>query len=422
MKKHLLLYAFLAYSSIVFGQWTSVNYDEEIGFLSYLDVIDEQSAYGRVITFNTGKHVLYKTEDGGSSWSELPYPNQGSEQVYGMDFYASGSGVVLIYDPETLPQMKVYQTLDDGQNWSMIGPDSMQLIGLGNFCVQFLDDDHGFVGIGQVLYSTKDGGDSWSTSEFSAHITSIDFESPTHGAIGFFDGTFNYFGGIYCTTDGGQTFEGKFFEQNYTDIIKVVRHKGSTYAFTSDQWIESANRYIHRSVDNGVSWDSILVDNQDSAFGIFDFVFNDDDELFVGLYNGIGGRLVKRSAEGQVWQEEANFDALESFYIYNNANLMYISGGLGVLYKNQSISSLQENPLENQVLVYPNPVTPGGFLHLDSIGDASQIFLYDIQGRLVHTSFVFSNQVQLPMRIDLGVYTLNIKGKNINKHLRIVVN
>lgn len=162
--------------------------------------------------------TILKTTNGGAYWTSL---NSGtSNDLYSMDFVDAFTGYAV---GEVNDTSSVIKTTDGGASWI---DKSSGFPATNSRClaVEFVDTNNGFIGGGNNLYKTIDGGDSWSLSEASisfkheeienieqlspypitAGINSIYFSDTTEGWYIRWSGQDNY---IYSTRDGGISWE-----------------------------------------------------------------------------------------------------------------------------------------------------------------------------------------------------------------------
>jgi photosystem II stability/assembly factor-like uncharacterized protein len=156
---------------------------------------------------------LFRTEDGGSSWSEIAPEQAIRGTIMDTQFLDESDGWVVSQDPLT-GQLDIYQTNDGGKNWQA------SLLQIGNVdygplasavYLHFLDRQNGWVvvelmsssnfSIGK-LYRTMDGGLTWE-----------ELPLPLGEPVYFLDQHRGWIAGgpagdeLYRSTDGGSTWE-----------------------------------------------------------------------------------------------------------------------------------------------------------------------------------------------------------------------
>ncbi len=148
---------------------------------------------------------VYRTRDGGTTWSFQPLSvpggytaEGGSAQSYPPAFFDDKKGLMPIYLGKTRPGITLFFYMTTGgDSWSPTTPISSST---NDFVWNWADSSHGFVaeeGTG-ILYSTSDGGKSWSKITVSGlKFSQLDFISPVIG-WGISDGS------LVQTLDGGK--------------------------------------------------------------------------------------------------------------------------------------------------------------------------------------------------------------------------
>lgn len=111
----------------------------------------------------TGGHV-FRTVDGGVTWTADTIPGASRLDFRGIKAFDANSAVVTSAGPAEQGQARIYRTADGGRSWSLAWSDSTRGIFLDG--VAFWDSRHGFtfsdpVGGRLVILTTDDGGSSW---------------------------------------------------------------------------------------------------------------------------------------------------------------------------------------------------------------------------------------------------------------------
>jgi len=196
----------------------------------------------------------------------------------------------------------IYKTTDGGISWSRVlqRPDTY-----GQFTeIQFIDSNNGFAGYysecplpgdcdSGYFVRTTDGGSTWKLSRLEVGITSVFFTSPMTGFMGYNDG-------IMKTEDGGVNW-------------KVVLLGGSGYGTMRVRFADSTTGYsyqynrMHLTTDAGNTWKlhereesivSLAIIPKNSLFAIFEIV----DE-----FTSIVPSSINTSVDGINWKSVANF-------------------------------------------------------------------------------------------------------------------
>jgi photosystem II stability/assembly factor-like uncharacterized protein len=162
-----------------------------------------------LVGFCVGVNVIYKTIDGGESWSEYQVNNMGGNMMK-IRFSDSQNGfIVCLFD-------KILRTVDGGISWQITSPGTNK----GYYSLSLSNESSYVSGQGKILKSI-DNGVSW--NELANSPTDIyDIHFATEN-IGYAFGRGNYSGGdfgitygsMYCTEDGGNSWNGN---GEYSDV------------------------------------------------------------------------------------------------------------------------------------------------------------------------------------------------------------
>ena len=152
--------------------------------------------------FCVGDNVVFKTTNGGQTWSEQKINNLGGKMMQ-IKFTISRNGfIVCLFG-------KILVTADGGATWQIKSPNG----NIGYYAISEKDGSVFVCGQGKIIKSTN-GGDSWiELSNSPVDIFAIHFTSRQTGfAFGrgnYSGGDWGYsFGSIYYTDDGGESWNG----------------------------------------------------------------------------------------------------------------------------------------------------------------------------------------------------------------------
>jgi photosystem II stability/assembly factor-like uncharacterized protein len=159
---------------------------------------------------------ILRTSDGGSRWGYVPIAaayNGDRGGVYPTVFSSPQLGSMVV---EMLPVLRIATTTDAGRHWHLrrLPPPAARLIRLANFycpqdvsCLDLVSAWTWLVGAGQDLYTSTNGGLSWTVSPAAPNTPwgrefnqlQLDFLSPRVGWAWYVGGS----GLLWHTTDGG---------------------------------------------------------------------------------------------------------------------------------------------------------------------------------------------------------------------------
>lgn len=375
----------LLLSFSLLGQW--VPYDSVGTTVNTIDKISFPTAnigYALGVESGTMKEIIYKTNDGADTWSDLGYPTSTNLDIQNMHFVDAQTGFLSVREGfSSSIIMKVYKTTNGGQNWTNISPTTTST-GYGNSSVHFINVDTGFFAIENEIFKTTNSGQSWSLSTLPTtygEIQHIDFWNEQYGVAGGWDGTFAYTGILFYTNDGGLTWDEVTIPQAYTNVADVQR-VSSTHIFVLSKHNFGAP-YLFRSMNAGASWDSLdlspfAVNNQDNFNTLF---FQDENIGYIGTSKG---NILKTTDAGQTWVIDYSFNGLNTSVsdIDFSTNAGYALSTDGKIAKMDNTTAIQNIHVSQAITGFPNPAINSYHLDLESIPNAKSIKVYNTAGRL----------------------------------------
>ncbi len=260
---------------------------------------------------------VFKTTDGARRWQTqltgtLPTANNGSMQLH---FFDRDNGLVSLADPPV-----IYRTTDGGSSWT-----PLKLPAYVSASADFSDALHGwmlgYTGSAEQLASqlsyTADGGDTWTVlpqvsvfpigGKGGAFSTNFAFRSPTEGWLGGAEAPGRTV--VYSSIDGGVTWQphplpvpatglpaspkGKMLAAEIA--VYLIPGAGVMVVTADDQ----GNTVGLSSFDGGSTWRRLSPPPGETTFG--DYVFQDTFHWWVMRY----GTLFKSPDAGQSWKEVA---------------------------------------------------------------------------------------------------------------------
>ncbi len=249
------------------------NYSDQFFAVSDLHAVSENLAYmGTRYQLNTGKGRLYKTQNGGQSWTVIKEFQTILTYVH---FWDANTGIVVCYpdnNPNGSKKIEIFRTADGGATWVAKGG-ALITASKPNQIPRYIHDDLGdsfwFGSSEGEMIRTNDRGVTWTVTQTLYDSSHYEFGAKS---LGHFQITgansaiyTNYNDGkLYKTTDGFATeqYVGNpgFGQQTYLEKIPntdILLATGASYGPNSSR----GSRY---STDGGVTWH--LISNVGRAF------------------------------------------------------------------------------------------------------------------------------------------------------------
>ena len=178
------------------------------GLKNNLTPLDAQTAWVGGVIYAPETFYLYKTTDGGQSWTQQTPPAAPGMQDTevnidtGPIFTSPSDGILPIrFTGDTL-RTGFYATHDGGMSWEFVA----FMPGAGT--VDFVSPSDGFFWTGEQFFYTVDGAHTWTTINpnilFGDSFAGMDFVNANTGWVWTYDSAGQY--GLYKTTDGGTTW------------------------------------------------------------------------------------------------------------------------------------------------------------------------------------------------------------------------
>lgn len=192
--------------------------------LEFRDVHGVSATVAYLLSAGSGDQSrIYKTEDGGASWS-LQFQNEEPKAFYDcFAFWTPKRGVVM--SDAVDGRFPVIRTTD-GERWSDIGdrlpaaqPGEAAFAASGT-CVATHGRKRAWIGTGAAgkarILATTDGGDTWQAYDTpviqgtgTSGVVSVDFRDPQHGILGGGEigAPADFTDNVARTSDGGKTWQ-----------------------------------------------------------------------------------------------------------------------------------------------------------------------------------------------------------------------
>ena len=420
MKMHIRLF-FIAFifSSTIHAQWHSLPVGEGNSLVD-LDMVSETIGYGHFIHNLDGRH-LAQTKDAGLTWDLMSVPDTLSlNTLRAIDFYAEDKGILAFTDWALSPYpTTILRTLDNGATWEDITP--LDYTG-GAPILNTVNDDLIFMATGTYLFKSLDSGASWTNYGTPYYIESLDFIDDQNGVIGLFDGTFAYMGGMFCTNDGGENWQGTMLDMQYSVVsdVQMINENFVIATPFAPIVVEDTYHHYYISTDMGMTWDTIAYPELNDDTGLLGIEFKNPDEGFISIGDYEGSKIYKTNDGGANWSLELDLPEYIVSNINHAGNLTYLAGGYEEMYRSDIPSSTKDIGTKT-VNVFPNPARPVSIITIDSPLTYDEITFIDQSGRQVFKQQMeYPNTVQVPTLYP-GVYVAQLRNEQEVSSFRLVI-
>lgn len=219
-----------------------------------------------------GMKSLYRTLDGGTTWTKASLPGDQSIPLYSVNFLDTNVGIVTGNSGPPAPD--IYRTTNGGATWTAVAGFPLG----GSWYEQdYTSATTGFIGSNGAIVRTTNAGASWSLRSFYPTCPSIIGMDFLDANTGFVTGGLpTYETGIFKTTDGGVTWQ-----------LKRPGGANDVIYLSPTVLLAEVGDGIARSGDGGESW---LMINTSVTTGLTDLEKVDSQTVV-----GVSGR-------GDIWR------------------------------------------------------------------------------------------------------------------------
>lgn len=369
--------------------------------------------------------AIYKTTDGGASWTQqLSESDLGGDYYFrNVEFLNENIGFVGTLNSTLL------KTEDGGNTWNIIDnitPNPPAICGLETIGTSTIYGCGAYFTPAQIIKST-DSGNTWVTTDMSAHanaLVEIKFLTET---TGFVAGRNAQGATLLKTTDGGVTWTEIFnsgIQGEYLWKLQILTNNPNIM-FGSISSVSPHPGKLIKSEDGGITWQ--MYDAPETNIQAVGFISETR-----GWMSGHNTRIHETNDGGQTWTDTGIGSNLNRIFILNSS-LAYASGT--TLYK------LDETTLSNTTLdssekfnlnvsLKNNPVYNILELEIEFMSnDNLLIELYDANGKfieqLTRDKIINANKKSYNFdvsHLNSGLYILNFHNNNGRVSYKILKN
>lgn len=265
--------------------------------------------------------ATFKTTDGGITWTPILFQPgyYGNTSMYGIYFQNSTTGFA------TGARGRIIKTIDGGTTWTHHSPTYNDISDL-----RFMTNNIGYGLVGNRFFKTTDGGNTWINigapveTLYTGNFNFIN-ENLGYALVGGDVGTSGNIGTVYKTTDGGISWNPT---NNGLEIITEDLYSidfiDENVGFVSGGFNQ---RKVMKTTNGGASWTQV----ETISFGQIQFLNSQ-----VGYGNRVGysgGRLYKTVDGGSTWTINSDVDEnISSFHFLDQQNGYFVCVN-GLMYK-----------------------------------------------------------------------------------------
>ncbi len=370
--------------------WTqnSPTYDD----FQQLQIVNNSIGFAQ-----TGSH-FYKTSNFGDTWSLVGSINIGTS-VSSSDFtfvnetlgYATTGGP---YGGH------VFKTTDGGATWTVLN-NGVDIIDEGITSICFLNSNIGFISGGynqKKVMKTTNGGTTW-TQVSNQIFGTIQF---VNSLIGYANRIGNYYGAMYKTIDGGNT---------WNLIIELEGEDINSFHFVDENngYFVGDDSLFYKTTDGGTTWQQLTV-----PYGYY--TLTKFYSTTIGYIIDEYGVMYKTENGGVNWTQIANQNSINSVELVNN--YIFTAGTNGKIYRSYTgipVLNITDLQMEQQISVYPNPTFDHLNVKLDESNQLESFELFDLNGRVFYPKIIVKTNESIKIDVSdfsTGLYFLKLNFTN----------
>ncbi|MFC2097011.1 YCF48-related protein [Bacteroidota bacterium] len=392
MKKVIMLFYVAIIATVaVSAQWVPVPYTHTMG-VNDLHFISRQTG------FAAGYHEVYKTSDGGQSWTEI------SADVFingpvGVWFLTENVGFIIGSDAGGNPQ--VSKTINGGTSWTTT---TLPVSSMGfndPKKIFFVDNLTAYIACRSGhMYKTVDQGISWEALVTGTNndINSVHFPNP---AIGY--ASLSYSTNLLKTINGGNSW-------TEVDLGQLITVNDIYFTDLNTGYLACSGSKIMKTTNGGVSWEVFDFGTTDTFYAI---EFTNKNYGYVA---GGSGTIATTTNGGISWVPSSSglsqllycisFPTIEVGYIaslHSPGKIIKTLNGGGIL----NIADIHLNSLIN---VFPNPAIDIITIKANNSLIGADYNIFDQSGRIVLTGKILDETSFININhLETGIYFLQVE-------------
>ncbi|MBW8050483.1 MAG: T9SS type A sorting domain-containing protein [Cytophagales bacterium] len=408
------------------AQWTEVTSPGSV--LTDIATISENIAYGI-----HSSNKMYRTFDGGKTWSSVTV-NVGTNFMTShntIQFINSNIGFVggmtmvnggVFGGGYEAP--RIYKTTNGGISWSDISPPEIPEDGLrGINYFYFFNQLTGLAFAnygGTKVWRTTNGGLSWkSQAPLPIYLYDVSFDQNGQGYAAGISSDFHGKGAIAFTNDFGRTWLTHTINDHsaYIKDIELI-DENTVYALNYPEVLALHPPYlvgepkIFTSFDNGTTWDTIHLPMYANNIHFF----NKMEGFLVGPGDNLthNTRIFSTVDGGQNWTLELTISKSGATKMRFNKNAGYIIG----IYTNAVFVAKYTDTVNaylneaNGIIfsIYPNPAQSTINIHFDAVNKTNNIIfsITDISGKIVKSKIV---------NVSSGIFLMDVSDVRTGQYI-----
>lgn len=412
MKKEILnLIGLILLSTCLHGQMKHLKMPDPTEGMVDVNIIDQNT----FIVAESWANKIYTTKDNGESWTfktvNTIYP--GSNEA--ISFINENIGYVQttelvnggVFEGGTQVS-NLYKTTDGGTSWSIITPGGLdpETTNFDMGAMFFFTENIGMANINGTFWRTMDGGDSWLA--IGDYPNSVNHDSKAKGVA--------YFTKKYHRSEDAQIFYTNNYGETWQEIIVPNVESNS-----SQSKITIVDNIAYISFNNRlvIIEDGIIKDEHELSINPFLFIGGEKQTMiettltsanppeikinqWTTLDFGANSTLEDVVDDGFVYLIKSDYD-------FNKGVMVGTQGDIVIFETLTSPNAIGNQNRASDLKIYPNPISKGQSIYIEGEGiEGSSWKVSDTLGKTIDQGVVESNILNITNLDVSGIYYLEI--------------
>lgn len=343
--------AVLAVPAMMTAQWNMVRFDQ---YNTFTKVAAATTTTAFAIGHEPMQYncFILRTNDGAQTWDSI-WINTASSNYQLTELHFENSTYGFAGGTNNNFQALI-KTADNGTTWTDVTPDPSSPDPIT--AINFVSAQSGFASAGTTLYTTVNGGASWTSTPVPFTVTDLNFTDMLTGTATGTTTSANTPALIMKTTDGGQTWTSSLSVNDPNLFVSIFTRYDKINLATAFSSLRYSNK-LYRTIDGGTTWTMFTCD---SVYDIVDFDFTSATS---GHVLSSLGQIFSTTDAGATWTLEYSAEwgfYGPSIYLLSIAfidQVGYVVGTSGLIKKYEPAGIHDGQTPASNVTLFPNPLS-----------------------------------------------------------------
>jgi len=406
MKTKLVL-TFILLTNAALAQWTRINNSPSLATHIYF--------YSPSLGYALKGDKVYKTIDGGATWSNAPTGLTTFDNIVDIYFVSPDTGFISVQNGMTFTYpVSIYKTLNGGSTWSLVlGPFNNCEI---DFNILNKNDWYFYLNTNiqnaDTIYHTLNGGTTWLNT---TNANRVQYNQMINNLVVFKDSanTQNNTNLFYKSTDGGANWNLLLTDNTPASAFMDRHFLNNNFGYVLLYQYNASNNIsskIYKTTDGGQNWLSFDLPMSCVAPQAVHFV--NATTGYILSHDSNKSILFKTTDGGQTWNPDLTGFTYEYFLgsdgVSEYFGTLYVLGNT-IISNKLVTTSVNELKREMKAFnLFPNPSTGKLEIISASMDQKNNFVITDLAGKEIYTFSVEQEPSKIIdiSNLDSGIYFL----------------